>query len=78
MPAPSAIATGWWYDALHSPLGTYLQTPAKDQLLALLYKTRKQLDDPALSRITIRSSPRDPAGELWLVRLDPDPEAASA
>lgn len=71
MSAPSALATGLWYDALHSPRGTWITTDHKPQLLALLYKTRKQLDDPNLNRITIRSSPRDPDRELLLVRLPP-------
>jgi hypothetical protein len=52
-------------------MGTWVTTPAKDQLLALLYKTRRQLDDPALATITIRSAPNNPAGELWLVRTEP-------
>ena len=66
-------ATALWYDALHHPLGVWVTTPNKERLLALLYSTRKALADPALSRVTIKSSPRDPQGEVWLVRL-PEPK----
>jgi hypothetical protein len=74
MATATPLATELWYAALNHPLGVWITTPDKPRLLQLLYSTRKRLDDPALNRVTIKTSPRDPNGEVWLVRI-PD-EAA--
>lgn len=66
---PRTIAL--WYDALNHPLGLWVQTDNKEKLCALLYSVRRALADPALNRVTIKTSPRDPKREVWLVRLPP-------
>lgn len=61
--------TALWYEALNHPLGIWIKTNDKERLMTLLYSTRKRLADPDLNHVTIKTSPRDPKGEVWLVPL---------
>lgn len=67
--------TPLWYAALHEPLGIYVQTPDPTRLKAMLYSARKVVTDAdpsdPISTLIIKHSPRDPKGELWIIRPPP-------
>ncbi len=66
-----------WFRALHSPLGIYITTPdpadLRTRLNSVKHQNASDEDRHALRAISIRTSPKDPGGELWLVRT-PDEE----
>lgn len=64
-----ALWAQFWYDALHANFGIFIKTPDAAKLKTQLYTTRRHLQDPALAQITIRTSPRDIHGEVWLIKL---------
>lgn len=60
-----------WYAALHHPLGRYLRTTDPTRLKSALYAARQAAQDPALLTLTVRTSPRDPANEIWIIHGEP-------
>lgn len=57
-----------WYKALHSPFGvavTCVGDPEK--VRTLLYKARKECNDPDLNEIAVVRSPINPQ-DLWLLK----------
>lgn len=73
MPAPSEVLHLWLLAAAE-PLGLCITTPDPIALKWVLYNARTQAKARGLAEgvmdIQIRTSPRDPKGELWLVRGD--------
>lgn len=65
----------WWYIAKDQPLGIWIRTTNYHQLMTKLYLARKEAQDPSLSNLQLKRSPRDPENELWLCNL-PEPEVA--
>lgn len=64
----------FWAQALAQPLGIYLTTPDPVRLKDHLYNARaaaQRQGDRAYDHLQIRTSPRDPKGELWLVNPAP-------
>jgi len=77
---PSAVATAetYWGQALSSPHGLGLTVSSPQRAKAQLYAARRRLlpSIPRLEAFTIRTSPVNPAYELWLVydpTKDPTP-----
>lgn len=56
------------YSALASEFGICLSVSDAPQAKAVLYKARKESQDPDLSCISIHSSPFSPDSEIWLVK----------
>lgn len=61
------------YEALNSPLGLWVRTKPERlaELRTALYTARKQLGDPALDALTLRTPPPpyDIHTELWIVNM---------
>lgn len=74
MPAHPLLA--YWYMALNAPLGIYIRTGDVDTLRRRLHAAKHQNATEeerwALRGIQVRTSPRDPQGELWLLKGEPD------
>lgn len=73
MSAPNPY-TDFWFAALGSPMGIYLTTSDPVALKTQLYTARRACGSPLLEGVSIRTSPANPTGELWLVKV----EASSA
>ncbi len=69
-----------WYEALNAPVGLWIKTHDVATLRSVLYDTRKQLADPSLSPLIIRTPPPpyDPATTIWIVNPAAVAEAGSA
>lgn len=66
MPSP-LVMLSFWQHALGSPTGgIYMKTPDPLRLKSLLYTARAQAKDPSLAHLQLRTSPKDPKGELWI------------
>lgn len=59
------------YAALNSPAGVIVATPTVEAVKARLYTLRK--NDPALSCLSLVTSPTDPAGEIWIMKNETGP-----
>lgn len=62
---------GLWYRALEARWGICVRVTDVKTIKNLLYQARQKLADPSLLSITINTSPRDPRGEVWLVKQQP-------
>ena len=63
-----------WLEALNEPLGIYIRTPDPPLLVKRLYLARDRCDvgvKPLIAHLQLRTSPRDPKGELWIVNPAP-------
>ncbi len=72
--SPSAL----WYAAYANPPGVKVRVADPIRAKALLYTARKNLQDPDIAHLEIRTSPTDPRGELWVINpavslQDPEP-----
>jgi len=59
----------YWYEALAAPLGIWITTPSPHKLKSILYAARIKAADPDLMGLEIRTSVRDPKGEVWIVKV---------
>lgn len=57
-----------WYRALRADLGIRVQTEDARRLKSRLYKVRSDANDPDLDGLALRTSPEDPAHEIWITR----------
>lgn len=58
----------YWQEALSNPFGIGLRfTGDPATVKTSLYTARAKANDPLFSAVTVRTSPRDPKNELWLV-----------
>lgn len=67
MSAPHPFLT-YWHQALATPFGVsirFLGDPAS--IKTALYTARAKANDPLLASVSIRTSPRSPSDELWLI-----------
>jgi len=62
------------YSAIESPHGIIVRTNDTMRARQLLYKFRKDLNDPNLNLLKIRLSPHDTDHELWIIKSTVDPE----
>lgn len=58
-----------WYQALASAHGVLIKTNDRDRCKQMLYRTRKELSDPALDQFSILTSPEE--DHLFIVRKAP-------
>lgn len=67
MPAPHPFLQ-YWHRALSEPFGIAVKFLGEATAIKTsLYTARARANDPLLSAVTIRTSPRSPKDELWLV-----------
>lgn len=79
------VALQYWLAAIEQPIGLGLNVSDPAAAKRQLYAARSAADPTlreSLDQFTIRTSPRNPAGELFLVRTGPpaaaNPQAALA
>ncbi len=60
----------FWYKAWHSVSGIIIRVSDPERAKQKLYASRKDSNDPDLSKISIVQSPTNPNNELWLVKKD--------
>ena len=77
MTAPNQLTT-ILYSALAEPVGLFITSTDLPRLRASLHNAKRATNDPALDVLTIRTSPKDPTGELWIVRTDVGDDPRSA
>ena len=56
----------YWRQAAAHPYGLRLRTPDVRRLTSALYSARASSREAALRAVTLRASPLDPTGEVWL------------
>lgn len=56
-----------WYSAYANPPGVKVKVSDPARAKTLLYTARAKLKDPDLAHLEVRTSPTDPAGEIWVV-----------
>lgn len=68
-----ALAKQYWLQADAEPVGLGLIVSDPRTAKQQLYSARRELlpQLPSLNSITIRTSPHNPAFELWLLKEDP-------
>ena len=57
-----------WYRALRAELGIRVHTEDARRLKSRLYKVRAEANDPDLETLSLRTSPEDPAHEIWITK----------
>lgn len=65
--------------ALQSDFGVWVSTPEAEALKRKLYRARTELKSqgvPDIDTVTIRTSPRNPEGEVWLIPVLTEAEKA--
>lgn len=65
------MATNWseiLYLALASQLGIVISVTDANAAKQSLYQTRSKLSDPSLGCLQFRTSPDNPAGEIWIIK----------
>lgn len=62
-----------WYTAYANPPGVKVRVSDPNRAKTLLYAARAKLKDPDLTPLEIKTSPTNPAGEIWVV----NPEATT-
>lgn len=67
----------FWYTALHAEIGIVIESTNAHRTMMKLYATRRELNDPDLSRISIVQSPTSP-NQLWLVKRNGEPQVSDA
>ena len=58
----------YWQEAIGSPFGIGIQFEGDPGAVkTALYTARAKANDPLFSAVSVRTSPRSPKSELWLV-----------
>lgn len=61
-----------WYSALATPNGVAVACSEPAPVKQALYRARAKAADPALDRLQVRTSPRSPEDEIWIVKGQPN------
>lgn len=65
------VAKTYWMRAIEEPIGLALIVSDPARAKSQLYAARKLLPIPDLANYEIRTSPTNPAYELWIIRKSP-------